>query len=67
MDDRQRLITRTFTKEQLEAMSVDDLVKLIGEAGPDAKFKGTAVVRKADGSVKYDNESRKGEYGEGNV
>ena len=64
MDDRQRLITRTFTKKQLEAMSVEDLVKLIGEAGPNAKFRGTAVVRRADGSIKYDNEARKGEYGE---
>lgn len=67
MDERQRLITKTFTREQLKAMSVDDLVKLIGEAGPDARFKGTAVVRKSDGSIKYDNEDRIGKYGEGNV
>jgi len=64
MDDRQRVVTKTFTKEQLSQMSVDDLVRLIGEAGPDAKFTGTAVVRRADGSVKYDDESKKGEFGE---
>lgn len=64
MDERQRVVLKTFTKEQLKGMSVDDLVKLIGEAGPNARFKGTAVVKRADGSVRYDNEARKGEYGE---
>jgi hypothetical protein len=67
MDERQEVVTKTFTREQLSKMSVEDLVKLIGEAGPNAKFTGTAVVKRADGSIKYDDESKKGEFGEESV
>jgi len=64
MDERQRVVRKTFTKEELENMSMDDLVALVGEAGPNATFHGTAVVRKADGSIKYDPEAVPGEYHE---
>ena len=52
MEERQKTVTQVFTKEQLEKMSLEDIAKLIGKAGPGATFKGTAIVRKADGSVR---------------
>ena len=57
-------VTRHFSKEELAKMSVNDLIAIIGEAGPDAKFHGKAVVRRADGSIKYDDERLKGNYDE---
>lgn len=64
MDTRQRVVKKTFTRKQLEGMTVAELVALVGEAGPNARFEGTAVVRKADGSIRYDKESVPGTYGE---
>lgn len=64
MDERQRVVKKTFTAEHLRAMSMDDLVALVGEAGPDAKFEGTAIVRKADGSIRYDKNATPGDYHE---
>lgn len=64
MDERQRTVKRVFTKEQLKLMSVDDLVALVGEAGPGAKFHGTGIVRKANGDVRYDPQATPGEYHE---
>jgi hypothetical protein len=56
LDERQKVVKRTFTKEQLEKMSMDDLVALVGEAqAKGGKFMGKAVVRRADGSIKLDN------------
>lgn len=62
LDERMKVVKKTFTKEQLEAMSADDLAALVGEAGANAKFTGTAVVRRADGSIKYDDDATPGEY-----
>lgn len=45
-------------------MSVEDLVTLVGEAGVGAKFHGTAVVRKADGTIRYDDEADRGSFNE---
>ena len=54
MDERQKTVTQVFTKDQLKGMSLEDIAKLIGKAGPGATFKGTAVVRRADGTIKCD-------------
>lgn len=64
MDERQRIIKETFTKEQLKNMSIDDLITLVGKAGPGAKFHGTAVVRRSDGTIKYDSDATPGNYNE---
>ena len=64
LDERQRVVKKTFTPEQLKAMSAGDLAKLLGEAGPGAKFKGKAVVRRADGTIKYDADAVPGSFGE---
>ncbi len=64
MDERQRVVKKTFTEEQLKGMTMDDLVALVGEAGPDAKFEGTGIVRKADGSIRYDAGATPGDYHE---
>jgi hypothetical protein len=64
LDERQKVVTKTFTREQLEGMSVDDLVALVGEAGPNAKFHGKAVVRRPNGEIRYAKDAVPGEYGE---
>jgi len=64
MDDRQREVRRVFTKDQLEGMSIDQLIALVGQAGPDAKFHGTAVVRTKEGLIKYDAQATPGDYHE---
>jgi len=65
MDERQKVVMKTFTKEQLEAMPVEDLVALIGEASkPGAVFKGRGIVRTKEGKIKYDPEALPGNFGE---
>lgn len=64
MDDRMRGVKQTFTRDQLKNMTAEQLVALVGEAGPNAKFKGKGVIKRADGSIKYDKLSVPGEYGE---
>jgi len=65
MDKKQSVITETFTREQLLKMDADDLAALVGKANrPGSSSFGQAVVRKADGSIKYDNPERAGTYGE---
>jgi len=64
VDDRQRVVLQTFNKEQLEKMSVDDLVALVGKAGPGASFHGSAVVRRKDGTIRYDKDAVPGTFNE---
>jgi len=64
LDDRQEGVLKTFGREALEEMSLEDVVRLVGEAGPGAKFHGKAVVKRADGSIKYDSDATPGEFGE---
>lgn len=64
MDERQRVVKKTFTKEQLEGMSVEDIATLVGEVGKGTTFTGTGLVRKKDGSVRYAPEAIPGEFGE---
>ncbi len=64
LDERQKVVKKTFTRKQLEEMSLDDLIALVGEAGPDAKFHGTGVVRKSDGTIRYDDSAVPGDYHE---
>ena len=54
----------TYNKEQLEAMTPADRNNAFMKA---VKVEGKVVVRRADGSVKYDDESLKGTYGEGEI
>ena len=53
---------REITKQEFETMTPaqqnDTLIKMV-------KIEGKAVVRRADGSIKYDDISLKGTYGEG--
>ncbi len=54
----------TYTKEEFEAMSTKSRNNvLMGKV----KIKGKGVVRRADGSIKYDDESKIGTYGEENL
>ena len=53
--------TITLNKQQLDKMNPDELCDLLLKAH---KVSATAVVRRADGSVKYDNPQLAGTYGE---
>ena len=64
LDERQETVLKTFTREDLENMDIEDLVKLVGEAGPGAKLRGKGVVKRADGSVRYAPEAVPGKFGE---
>lgn len=65
MSDRQaKAVTKHFTREQLEAMSVEELDDLLGQLPRGARFQAKAVVRKADGSIKYDDPKLEGTYDE---
>ena len=64
MDERQRVVKKTFTKEQLEGMSVEDIATLVGEIGKNAKFTGTGVVKRKDGTIRYAPEAVPGDFGE---
>lgn len=67
LDERQKVVKRTFTREQLANMSLDDIVALVGQAGPGAQFHGTGVVRGPDGKIKYDPDAKPGDYHESSV
>lgn len=64
LDDRQEIVLRTFTRKQLENMDIDDIVRLVGEAGPGAKLRGKGLVKRADGSIRYAPEAVPGEFNE---
>jgi len=64
LDERQREVKKVFTREQLENMTIDQLVSLVGELGPGAKLHGTGIVKRADGSIKYAPEAVPGEFHE---
>jgi len=65
MDEQQVVIKKKFTRAELEAMTVDELIALVGQSGVGAKFHGTAVVRsKLDGKIKYDPEAVPGAFNE---
>ncbi len=64
LDERQDSVLKTFGRKALENMSLEDVVRLVGEAGPGAKFHGKGVVKRADGSIKYAPEAIPGEFGE---
>ena len=65
MDKKQALVSETFTREQLLKMDPDQLAALLGKAArPDVQFLGKGVVRRKDGTIKYDYPERAGQYGE---
>lgn len=53
--------SRTYTKEELEAMPPEVAHNLMMLA---TKIEGHAVVRRQDGSIKYDNPALAGTYHE---
>jgi len=53
--------TITLTKEELDRMPEEELCSLLMKA---SRVQATAVVRRADGSIKYDNPELAGTYGE---
>lgn len=52
MTDQQKTREIHLTQADLDAMPEPELKLLLGKA---VKIKGTAVVRRADGSIKYDD------------
>ncbi len=64
LDERQETVLKTFTRENLLTMDLEDLVKLVGEAGPTAKLRGKGIVKRAEGSVRYDASANPGDFGE---
>ena len=59
--------TKTYTMDDLAAMPEAEQQAILNH--PMAKMKGTAVVRRADGSIKYDSDAEPGKYhekGDGN-
>jgi hypothetical protein len=51
----------TLTKGELEQMSEEQLTNLLLKA---VKVEATCIVRRADGSIKYDRPELAGQYGE---
>ncbi len=53
--------TKTYTLEDLEKMPKADAELILAKA---VKIEGTAVVKRADGTIKYDEPEMRGSYGE---
>ncbi len=53
--------TKTYTKEDLDAMPEEQRNNLMMLA---TKIEGVGVVKRADGSIKYDDPELEGSYGE---
>ncbi len=61
MAEGKRKILRSFTKEDLDGMEAGDLISIIKAAQEEygkhnVGINGTGVVRRADGSIKYDSD-----------
>ena len=54
----------TLSKDEIDEMDVEEFQNLLRIA---VNMSGTAVVRRADGSIKYDNPELAGTYGEENL
>ena len=52
---------KVYTLDDLKKMSQAEIAVVLSKA---TKISGTAVVKRADGSVKYDAPEKAGEYGE---
>jgi len=57
-------IRKTYTLPQLLKMKPEAIRKLIADAGDMIEFHGTGVVRKKDGSIRYDEDAVPGNFGE---
>ena len=62
MSEQVKALKRTFSHADLMAMNPKDLLALVGRA--DAVIQGTAVVRKADGTIRYSPDAKPGDFGE---
>ncbi len=61
MSSPEGLVTKTFTAAEMGAMDPDERLSLLLSA---VEIKGTAVVRKADGTIRYSKDAKPGDYGE---
>ena len=61
MSDEGKTVEVTLTKAELDAMTPEARNNMFIHA---FKVKGTAVVKDAEGNVRYDDEKLKGTYGE---
>jgi len=52
---------KTFTKEELDQMSPSETINVFLKA---TKIEGVGVVRRSDGTVKYDKPENEGNFGE---
>lgn len=55
--------TKTYSAEEFFGLPEAEQRAILKH--PAVKMQGTAVVRKADGSVKYDDDAKAGDYHEG--
>lgn len=55
--------TKTYTGEEFLALPEAEQRAILKH--PAVKMEGTAVVRRADGSIKYDKDAEAGDYHEG--
>lgn len=61
MSSSESVVKHTFTVEQIKAMDPDELQSLLSRA---VKFEGVGVVRKKDGTIRYGEGAKPGDYGE---
>lgn len=55
---------KTYTKDEFEALPPEEQHTILMM---NPKIKGTGVVKRADGSIKYDDEALAGTYGEEHI
>lgn len=53
---------KTYSREQLLAMTPEEVTALLDTPG--VQFHGKGVVRRPDGSIRYDDDAVPGQYGE---
>lgn len=53
---------KTYSREQLLAMTPEQVTELLDTPG--VQLKGKGVVRRPDGSIRYDDDAVPGQYGE---
>lgn len=53
---------KTYSREQLLAMTPEQVTELLDTPG--VQLKGKGVVRRPDGSIRYDDNAVPGQYGE---
>lgn len=62
MDQISKEIRKTYSREQIMAMTPEEVEELLNRPG--VEFHGKGVVRRPDGSIRYDADAVPGQYGE---